>query len=539
MDDEIHEQETDSPVPAKEEVADVDGDGDGAVLGDGSADADVGADAAAGDVGAEPESGLEPEPEPETSDLDEDAFETTVLPTIVSDTEDVAEPSADETLVMPAVDAYAYSDADPAGGYAVAEAVPMIGGSDDAAAAMSAVSAAAPPDPAATPPVQEIEPLPEVDMGPEHRSNAFVWVGLLISVLIVGAAAGFSWWYLTQRPLTVPDVVGKLPVEAVQVLNDGGLRVGKVSEEPTEAAVPGTVIAQMPLAGSQLTPGKRVALVVAAPPEDVKVPDVTGRTEQEATAALARVSLYPVQISVFSPAVPLGNVASQVPAAGEDLDPGSPVALVISKGPASLQLRVPGLKGLAEVDAAKLLDACGLLSAPYRAVDASTTAGTVIAQSFNPDESIAYDHVVQYLVSEGASTVDTITVVDVVGKDRAVAEKAIKDLGLAVDVRLSSHPSVGKGAVISQMPMSGMQAAKGGTVGIVVSEGAETTVPMPALEGISSEEASKAVSGIGLVPVILEVGSRRNPNGTVIGQYPSADVQWGLRLPVVIIVAKS
>ncbi len=401
--------------------------------------------------------------------------------------------------------------------------------------AAEASEAPAPGD-AAAEAVTEAKPV-EIDMGPERRTNAWVWVGLLIGVLIAGSAAGYLWWYSTSRSLPVPNVVGKLPADAVQIINDGGLRLGEVSEEPTDTALPGTVIEQVPPAGTEMKPGSRVSFVIAASPTDATVPEVTGRTEEEAARALARANLFPVRVVVYSPAVPAGSVASQVPTAGADLAPGSPVALVISQGPAPSQMRVPRVIGLTEVDADKLIGAWNLRGVSYRSFDASISAGTVMAQSMDANAVVGYDAVLQYLISDGAGTAAAVTVPDVVGKAQATAEKSFKDLGLKVEVHTMSHASVAKGSVITQMPPSGRKVAKNGTVGIVVSAGAATTAAMPSVAGLSSEEASKAVVAAGLTPLAIEIESSEVA-GTVIGQYPIPGVQWGLRLPVVFVVSK-
>lgn len=87
---------------------------------------------------------------------------------------------------------------------------------------------------------QHGDAVPEgVDLGPAKRSNAWVWVGLAVGILIAAGAVGYAWWYTTSRPIAVPSVIGKLPAPAVQTINDAGLRLGKVSEIPTEGAPPG------------------------------------------------------------------------------------------------------------------------------------------------------------------------------------------------------------------------------------------------------------------------------------------------------------
>ena len=76
------------------------------------------------------------------------------------------------------------------------------------------------------------------------------------------------------------------------------------------------------------------AYILASPdkPSQVSIPDVTGKTQDDAVTALDDVGLKAAGISASSSTVPKGQVISQQPTAGTTAKTGDPVTLTISRG---------------------------------------------------------------------------------------------------------------------------------------------------------------------------------------------------------------
>jgi serine/threonine-protein kinase len=268
------------------------------------------------------------------------------------------------------------------------------------------------------------------------------------------------------------------------------------------------------------------------------VPDVVGRSAEQAAQDLAKAKLAAFNLELYDPNVADGFVISQLPSAGVELPPGSNVALAVSLGPAPAQIRVPDLVGLDEQDAASLLSSTELRGAAYRSFDPSITAGEVIAQAPSPGTTAALDAVVQYLVSEGPGE-QPVTVPDVKGRAEADAKKALAAVPLKVQVKKVSHPSVPKGVVISQMPAADSKTARNAQVGVLVSKGNLQRVPAPDLAGQTSEDAKKAATSAGLTWLSAEIATGDYPAGLVFAQYPAAGTEWPLRFPVIGVIAKA
>ena len=147
-----------------------------------------------------------------------------------------------------------------------------------------------------------------------------------------------SWAFLQDQTAleltTVPDVVGMTEAAAETALLAAGLIKGTVSTASDPIVPSGAVISQSPTAGSVVTLGSDVDLVLSTGPALTTVPNVVGMTTAAADAALVAVGLVTGTLTTAThPTAPAGTVISQSPTAGSAVTPGSAVALVISLGP--------------------------------------------------------------------------------------------------------------------------------------------------------------------------------------------------------------
>ncbi len=136
--------------------------------------------------------------------------------------------------------------------------------------------------------------------------------------------------------VTVPDVTGMEQAEAEEALDEAGLTVGAVDEEHSDEVDEGIVISQAPEAGETVEEGASVDLVGSLGPEaeEVTVPDVTGMEQAEAEEALDEAGLTVDAVDEeHSDEVDEGIVISQAPEAGETVEEGASVDLVISADP--------------------------------------------------------------------------------------------------------------------------------------------------------------------------------------------------------------
>ena len=126
----------------------------------------------------------------------------------------------------------------------------------------------------------------------------------------------------------VPDVVGDSSSTAQSTLTKAGFKV-KQSEDYSETVKKGVVISQSPDAPAIVTAGSTISLVVSKGPERVTVPDVTGKSQAEATSELENLGLKVTTNFQISPDE--GFVLTQDPLPGDELKKGDNVTIWVGK----------------------------------------------------------------------------------------------------------------------------------------------------------------------------------------------------------------
>ena len=160
---------------------------------------------------------------------------------------------------------------------------------------------------------------------------------------------------------------------------------------------------------------------------------------------------------------PRGIVFAQRPSAGTELEEGSSVTVLVSKGPATVA--VPNAVGMPEQQARDRMAAAGLEVQVFE-VFSDDPEGTVVAQNPGSGERVSKDSSVRLNVSKGSGLVD---VPSVVGLTQADAQAQLADAGLEANV--FRVPSIElAGTVVAQHPVGG-QAREGSAVRINVSTG--------------------------------------------------------------------
>jgi beta-lactam-binding protein with PASTA domain len=116
-----------------------------------------------------------------------------------------------------------------------------------------------------------------------------------------------------------------------------------VRKEYNEDVAKGKVIETSPAEGQQLTRGTAVTLVVSRGPRQVQVPDVVGKTRDDAEAQLEDLGLKVTFTEREDEERDPGTVLEMSPAAGAQVQKDATVNLVVAKEPK--QVAVPDVVG--------------------------------------------------------------------------------------------------------------------------------------------------------------------------------------------------
>jgi serine/threonine-protein kinase len=194
--------------------------------------------------------------------------------------------------------------------------------------------------PSSGPPTAVLPPV-----GPQDGERRRSWIPALIVLLILAVLGGGLYLIASSllstntAPVKVPDVVGFTQVAATRELTDAGFEVTPEFQVTANQADVGDVIKQSPDPGTLLEKGKTVTITVGKAPKQVDVPNVVGMTEGDARTAITDAGLKVGNVSPQPDPAPAGEVIGQTPLAGQTVNKGSPVDLLISAGPQ--QVTVP------------------------------------------------------------------------------------------------------------------------------------------------------------------------------------------------------
>ena len=159
-------------------------------------------------------------------------------------------------------------------------------------------------------------------------------------------------------PVPLPELNNLDVAAATTALTEAGLVLGAQTPEFSEDIATGLVIRWVVslqpnlVAGQEVVKGTAVDVFVSQGPAPRVIPDLRGMTIENATIALNDIQLIINRADdEFSNDVPVGGVATQLPAAGESLPKGSSVTVAISKGPDVVPM--PNLATITNLDAVK------------------------------------------------------------------------------------------------------------------------------------------------------------------------------------------
>lgn len=156
----------------------------------------------------------------------------------------------------------------------------------------------------------------------------------------------------------VPGFVGKSLDEAEGALADNSLTTAGTKQVFSDTVPAGSVAGSIPAQGSALKRGAQVTLLVSKGPKPIPVPNLVGKSLDDATSALASAGLKMTTTEEYSEKYDIGEVVSMKPKAGTEVQKGTEVALVISKGPPPV--RIPSVFGKSAREARRILQEAGL-----------------------------------------------------------------------------------------------------------------------------------------------------------------------------------
>ncbi|MCX6568243.1 MAG: PASTA domain-containing protein [Candidatus Aminicenantes bacterium] len=194
---------------------------------------------------------------------------------------------------------------------------------------------------------------------------------LLFLILFFLSAVIFSQVLLKSETVTVPDLTGLTIGQARTELAKKDLSVAKnKGTESSDRWEKGLIVRQEPAAGSRIRVTKAVQVTMSSGSEKVTVPDLFGKSLDEALTILQAGGLAKGMLTqVHTPRLPAGRILDQRPAPGAVAERNFPVGLLLSQGDVDDSFIMPDLLiGLRADRVIKQLNAMGFKVADIRYV---------------------------------------------------------------------------------------------------------------------------------------------------------------------------
>ena len=157
----------------------------------------------------------------------------------------------------------------------------------------------------------------------------------------------------------IPYVLDIETERAIYVVEESGFTLGQLLEVNDENIPRGFVISQNPVAGTKMSPGATVDLVVSKGPSLIEISDLSRKSPEDAVQILETLGFEYELIEEYSEDVEIGLVSGTLPEAGEIVTPDELIQVIVSLG---IRIEVPEIEGLKYEDAIRVLEELGLVA---------------------------------------------------------------------------------------------------------------------------------------------------------------------------------
>lgn len=342
--------------------------------------------------------------------------------------------------------------------------------------------------------------------------------------------------------VSVPDVEGLSKDEAIRLIEEANLTASSEGSIESKYIDAGVIVLQTPTGSSYLEENGIVTLMISSGNGVVKeengvctVPYVIWDDKKTALSKLKGAGFdKPVIEEKNDDNVAAGKVISQSIEAGEKVDKGTTVTIVISKG--SKSMKMPNVKGMTYSEAENTLKAMGLVVAAQYEKNDSVPENTVLKQSVKDGDNVSKGTKITLTVS---SKNNTLKVPYLTGVDKASAVSQLEKLGFKVTI-LEGESDAPENTVYAQSPLPGSEQKSGTSVIIYVCTASNepSLVKVGNVTGNKENEAISTLEKAGFSVSVSKEYSDNVAEGVVIRQEPAADEKLKKGGKVTIYVSK-
>ncbi|MEE0116533.1 MAG: Stk1 family PASTA domain-containing Ser/Thr kinase [Lachnospiraceae bacterium] len=199
--------------------------------------------------------------------------------------------------------------------------------------------------------------------------------------------------------VTMIDVRGMTYDDAKDALNKVGLGIFKNGTQSSDDYAEGEIVSQDVEKGEKVDKNTTVKVVISSGKGSVPVPDVSGKSSDDATSKLEAEGFKVSTDYKYSDTVAQGKVVETAPSAGTSAQKGETVTIYLSRGPEGTEM--PNLIGQTEEQAKSTLNSMGCSVNVNTEYNTTQEAGKVVGQSIDPGVSVTSGTTVTIAISKG------------------------------------------------------------------------------------------------------------------------------------------
>lgn len=255
-----------------------------------------------------------------------------------------------------------------------------------------------------------------VDYEAERKHKKKMIAAVTIGVIVlIAAVVGVIYMFtsgINTKTHTLENFVG---YSYDELQNSKDYKYEFVAEyQKTDEKEPGIILSQSPEAGSKITEGSTVTLVVAASEKDITMPNVYGLTLEmaEQTLKQSELSIFKA-MKINSDTVEEGKVIYTDPKANSIVSGDQEITIYVSDGPSTTtieKIKIPDVIGLTKSGAREFLTKYGFANVEFKTQDSTYPKDVVISQSPSVGSSAKVTDKITVIVSTGVTTTEPQTV---------------------------------------------------------------------------------------------------------------------------------
>lgn len=236
----------------------------------------------------------------------------------------------------------------------------------------------------------------------DKKKKIIIASAAAVAVIVIALIIGFATGLIGGKEIEAPDFKGMTLQQAEDAAAGYDLKIKEGDEVISEDVDKGLIVSQDPLPGEVVKTGSTITVNISKGLGDGSVPDLRGKKQSELRDYLEAAGFTLGNVTQEASEEEAGTVISQSPGAGDEVEKGTPINVVVSDG-SKAKAVVPYLVGKSIGEAQSALRNAGLSMGSISYEYSSTYAeGEVIWQQYDANAQLSKGSTVRVRVSKGA-----------------------------------------------------------------------------------------------------------------------------------------